>query len=209
VNGALPRGLGPWSHRAMRVILLGPPGAGKGTQSRRIAGRFGAVHVATGDLLRANAARGTELGRQASAYMDRGDLVPDELIIGMVRERLSQPDVEAGFVLDGFPRTVGQAEALDRHLEELDRPLDAVLALEVPEQELRRRLAGRANEQDRAEDDDEAVIDRRLELFVSETGPLVDYYQARGLLGTVDAVGTPDEVTERIAQALAGRGVSR
>jgi adenylate kinase len=140
--------------------------------------------------------------------MDRGELVPDELIIGMVRERLGQPDVEAGFVLDGFPRTVGQAEALDGHLEQLRRPLDAVLALEVAEQELRRRLAGRAKQQDRAEDEDEAVINRRLELFARESAPLADYYQACGLLSRVDAVGAPDEVTERIVRALAGHGAA-
>jgi adenylate kinase len=189
----------------MRVILLGPPGAGKGTQAARITKRFGGVQIATGDLLRASARRGTELGRKARDYMQRGDLVPDDLVIGMVLERLGEPDVAAGFVLDGFPRTVGQAEALGRRLEELGRPLDAVLALEIGEQELRRRLARRAREQDRAEDVDQAAIDRRLELFASETGPLVDYYQRCGLLVRIDAERTMDQVTERIADALASR----
>ncbi|HYY81390.1 MAG TPA: adenylate kinase [Actinomycetes bacterium] len=188
----------------MRLILLGPPGAGKGTQARRIVGRFGGVHVATGEILRANAERGTDLGREARRYMDRGDLVPDELVVGMMLTRLDEPDA-AGFVLDGFPRTQAQAKALDRHLDEVGRPLDAVLSLEIGEQELRRRLAGRAAEQDRADDEHERAVTRRLQVFASETAPLVAYYQDRGLLLRIDAEGTMDEVTEQIARALTDR----
>jgi adenylate kinase len=158
----------------MRVVLLGPPAAGKGTQARRITERFGGIHIDTGDILRANADRGTELGRKASAYMQRGELVPDEVVIDMVLERVGEADCAAGFVLDGFPRTVPQAEALDRRLGELDRPLDATVSLEVEEAELRRRLAERAREQDRPDDEDEQAIRQRLELFASETGPLLD-----------------------------------
>ena len=189
----------------MRIVLVGPPASGKGTQAGRIVGRYEGVHIATGDILRSNAERGTELGRTASRYMDRGDLVPDEVIIGMVLERMGEGDLAEGFVLDGFPRTVPQAEALERRLEELGRPLDAVVSLTVGEDELRRRLAERAEEQDREDDDDEDTIRRRLELFDRETEPLLDFYQQRELLVGVEAEGDPDEVGARIATALESR----
>ena len=193
----------------MRIVLVGPPGAGKGTQAGRIVERYGGVHVATGDILRSNAERGTELGRTASRYMDRGDLVPDEVVIGMVLERMGEGDCAGGFVLDGFPRTVPQAEALERRLAELGRPLDAVVSFEIDEAELRERLAGRAEEQDRAEDEDEGAIRRRLELFDRETEPLLGFYDARRLLVRVRAEGDPDEVAGRIAAALDGRARRR
>ena len=186
----------------MRIVMLGPPGAGKGTQAGRVVDRFGGVHIATGDILRSNAERGTELGRTASQYMDRGDLVPDEVMIDMVLDRMGEGDCADGFVLDGFPRTVPQAEALERRLEELGCPLDAAVSFEIDEAELRDRLAGRAEEQDRAEDEDEGAIRRRLELFDRETEPLRDFYEDRGLLARVDGTGDPDEVTGRIAAAL-------
>jgi adenylate kinase len=189
----------------MRIVLVGPPAAGKGTQADRIVDRFGGVHIATGDILRSNADRGTELGRTASRYMDRGELVPDNVIIDMVLERLGEGDCAGGFVLDGFPRTVPQAEALGKRLDELGRPLDAVVSLQVGEDELRDRLAARAEQQDRAEDDDEGAIRRRLELFDRETGPLLDFYDGKGLLVGVDAEGDVDEVAERVAAALDGR----
>src|SRR5215216_601081 len=191
---------------AMRIVLVGPPASGKGTQAGRIVDRFGGVHIATGDILRSNAERGTELGRTASRYMDRGDLVPDEVIIGMVLERLGDGDCAGGFVLDGFPRPVPQAEALERRLKELGRPLDAVVSFEIDEDELRDRLAGRAEEEDRAEDEDEGAIRRRLELFDRETEPLLDFYDGQGLLVSVQAEGDVDEVAARVAAALDGRG---
>ena len=187
----------------MRIVLLGPPGAGKGTQAARVACRFGAPHIATGDIFRANVAEGTELGRAAQEYMDLGDLVPDELVIAMVMERLGEDDCEAGFVLDGFPRTVNQAEALDRQLADLGAPLHAVLCFEAAEEELLRRLAGRAAAQHRA-DDAEQTIRHRLEVFAIKTRPLIDYYAHRGLLISVDAIGPIEVVTKRILAALEG-----
>ena len=187
----------------MRIVLLGPPGAGKGTQAAQVACRFGCPHIATGDIFRANVAEGTELGRAAQEYMDRGDLVPDEVVIAMVMERLAEDDCSAGFVLDGFPRTVNQAEALDRRLAGLGAPLHAVLCIEAGEEELLRRLAGRAAVQHRA-DDAEQTIRHRLEVFAIKTRPLIDYYAHRGLLINVDAIGPIEVVTKRILAAIEG-----
>jgi adenylate kinase len=185
----------------MRIVLLGPPGAGKGTQAVRLAARFGCADVATGDIFRANVAEGTPLGRLAQTWMDRGDLVPDRVVIEMVMARLAAPDCRQGFVLDGFPRTVAQAEALDRRLGELQAPLQAALNFEATEQELFRRLAGRASVLHRS-DDSEQTIRHRLEVFAVKTRPLIDYYARRRLLAMVDAVGPLDEVTERVLRAL-------
>jgi adenylate kinase len=185
----------------MRIVLLGPPGAGKGTQAVRVASRFNAPHIATGDIFRANVASGTELGRAAQEYMDRGDLVPDDVVIAMVMERLAEDDCEGGFVLDGFPRTVEQAEALDRRLDGLGTPLEAALSFDVTEEELLRRLAGRAAAEHRA-DDAEQTIRHRLEVFAIKTRPLIDYYAHRRLLNMVDGVGRVEEVTGRILSGL-------
>jgi adenylate kinase len=187
----------------MRIVLLGPPGAGKGTQAAQIACRFGAPHIATGDIFRANVAEGTELGRAAQEYMDLGDLVPDEVVIAMVMERLASDDCDSGFVLDGFPRTVNQAEALDRRLAGLGTPLEAALSFDVTEEELLRRLAGRAAAQHRA-DDAEQTIRHRLEVFAIKTRPLIDYYARRGLLINIDAIGPIEVVTKRILDDLDG-----
>jgi adenylate kinase len=185
----------------MRIVFLGPPGAGKGTQAAEVAGRFGCPHVATGDIFRANVAEGTELGRAAQEYMDRGDLVPDDVVIAMVMERLAERDCDSGFVLDGFPRTVAQAEALDRQLAGLGAPLEAALSFDVTEEELLRRLAGRAAAQHRA-DDVEQTIRHRLEVFAIKTRPLIDYYRHRRLLSIVDGVGQVEEVTIRVLSGL-------
>jgi adenylate kinase len=187
----------------LRLVVLGPPGAGKGTQAVRLAEQFACADVATGDIFRANVAEGTELGRAAQEYMDRGDLVPDEVVIAMVMDRLAESDCDGGFVLDGFPRTVNQAEALDRRLAELGVPLHAVLCFEAGEEELLRRLAGRAAAQHRA-DDAEQTIRHRLEVFAIKTRPLIDYYAHRGLLTNVDAIGPIEVVTKRILAALEG-----
>jgi adenylate kinase len=185
----------------LRLVVLGPPGAGKGTQAVRLAEHYGCADVATGDIFRANVAEGTELGRVAQEFMDRGDLVPDEVVIAMVMERLAEADCSAGFVLDGFPRTVNQAEALDRRLADQGSPLDAALSFDVTEEELLRRLAGRAAAQGRR-DDSEQTIRHRLEVFAIKTRPLIDYYAHRGLLVNVDAIGPIELVTKRILDDL-------
>ena len=185
----------------MRIVLLGPPGAGKGTQAAQVARRFRCANIATGDIFRANVAEGSELGQAAQEYMDRGDLVPDEVVIAMVMERLAERDSQAGFVLDGFPRTVNQAEALDRRLVEMGSPLQAVLCVQADENELLRRLAGRAAAQHRS-DDAEQTIRHRLEVFSIKTRPLIDYYRHRRLLTVVDGVGRVEEVTTRILGGL-------
>jgi adenylate kinase len=192
----------------VRVVLIGPPGAGKGTQAVLIAEHFSCGDVATGDIFRANVAEGTPLGRAAQRYMDRGDLVPDELVIAMVMDRLAERDCDAGFVLDGFPRTVAQAEALDHRLAQLDTPLDAALNFDVTEEELFRRLAGRSAALHRS-DDTEQTIRHRLEVFAEKTQPLVDYYAHRGLLIAVDAIGAVEEVTTRILDALMAKAKAK
>jgi adenylate kinase len=187
----------------MRIVLLGPPGAGKGTQAVRLAQHFDCPHVSTGDIFRSNVAEGTELGQIAQQYMDQGDLVPDEVVIAMVMDRLSAPDCACGFLLDGFPRTVAQAEALDLNLVAQDTPLHAVLCFEAAEEELFRRLAGRSAELKRS-DDGEETIRHRLEVYATKTRPLVDYYMHRRLLSVVDAVGQVEDITTRILDALSG-----
>ena len=184
----------------MRIVLIGPPGAGKGTQAARLVERQGLLHIATGDLFRENVREGTELGRIARGHMDRGDLVPDDVVVGMVMEALRA--ARDGFVLDGFPRTVPQAEALERELAATGRPLTAALVLDVDDEIALKRLTGRRTLEQR-DDDHEVTVRRRLEVYHQTTRPLREFYENRGLLRVVDADASEDEVTERLEAALA------
>ncbi|MDQ1643072.1 MAG: adenylate kinase [Actinomycetota bacterium] len=212
----------------MRLVLVGPPGAGKGTQAQFIASHFAIPKISTGDIFRANVSEGTELGVEARKYMDAGDLVPDEVTIGMVKDRLSQGDAQVGFLLDGFPRTVRQAEVLDELLAALLAVLDVVLELVVDDDEVVRRLSGRrtchrcghvwhldfdpptaesicdrcGGELFQRDDDREDTIRHRLEVYADQTSPLIGYYGELGLLRGVDATGPVEDVTERAINAL-------
>jgi adenylate kinase len=185
----------------MNLILLGPPGAGKGTQGHRLSERYGMPEISTGDILRSAVRKGTPLGREAKSYMDRGALVPDGVMIGIVRERLAQDDTESGFILDGFPRTVAQAEALAQLSEEQKRPIESVISIDVPQEELLQRLSGRSQREGRRDDTDEAIR-HRLEVYERETAPLIDYYRRQGLLRCIAGVGTVDEIFQRITLIL-------
>jgi adenylate kinase len=185
----------------VRLVLLGPPGAGKGTQATVLAEHFGVPHVSTGDIFRANVKGDTPLGREAQSYMDRGDYVPDDVVNRMVADRLGETDAEAGFVLDGYPRTVAQAEALESLLAERGRPLDAIVRFVVPPEELERRLATRAEEEGRSDDTEDAWR-RRFEEYEEKTRPLEDFYRDRGRVKDVDALGTVEDVTKRALAAL-------
>lgn len=188
----------------MRLIILGPQGAGKGTQAAVVAEKFGIPHISTGDIFRANIAAQTPLGQQAKQFTDAGELVPDEVTNAMVRDRLSEPDAASGFLLDGYPRNAAQSAVLDEFLAAQgpqEHGLDAVIELTVDEEQLLARLAQRAQEQGRV-DDTEDAIRRRLQIFRDSTAPLVEYYRERGLLRTVDGVGAVDDVTARIFAAL-------
>lgn len=212
----------------MRVAFLGPPGAGKGTQARELAREWGVAHLATGDMLREAVAAGTPLGLEAKRYMDQGALVPDEVIVGAMAERLGKPDAVAGFILDGFPRTIAQAEALERLLKDFGQRLDGVVFFEVSEPELLRRLTGRrvcrecgatfhqisappkrAGICDRCggplyqrEDDSEQTVRNRLEVYARQTAPLLEYYRQRALLATVPGEGSIDRIRRDIRRAV-------
>ncbi|RJS92278.1 adenylate kinase [Salinisphaera sp. Q1T1-3] len=182
----------------MKIVLLGAPGSGKGTQSAKLVERYGVPQVSTGDLLRHAVAERTELGLKAKAAMDAGELVSDDIVVGMMRERLTQPDAENGFILDGFPRSASQAEALDEMLTELNRPLQAVVHLKVDNEEIVGRLMARGRS-----DDNEETIRNRLGVFEDQTAPLVAHYQAQGLLKQVHGQGDVEEIFARIEAALA------
>ncbi|MCL2744742.1 MAG: adenylate kinase [Planctomycetaceae bacterium] len=181
----------------MRVIFIGPPGAGKGTQAEKMVAKYKLAHLSTGDMLRAARDAKTEIGVEAEKYMSSGQLVPDDVIIGVISERLKQPDCAAGCLLDGFPRTTAQAEALDKMLAENASKLDVVLELRVPDEELYKRLSGRGRADDKPE-----VIKERLVAYNNQTSPLLDYYGKKGLLKTVDGLGTVDDIFIRIEKIL-------
>lgn len=213
-----------------RVVLLGPPGAGKGTQAKLLEQEFGAVQISTGDILRKAVADQTELGKQAGDFIQRGALVPDELIIDLIAERLQRPDCAKGFLLDGFPRTIPQAESLDALLKKLALSLHCVLSVRVPREVIIERLAGRrtckqcgalshvvfepskqagvcdrcGGELYQRDDDREATIANRLTVYEKQTAPLVDYYRRQGALREVDGVGSIDEIRRRVMSALGG-----
>jgi adenylate kinase len=190
----------------VRVVLLGPPGAGKGTQAQIIAARLGIPAISTGDIFRANVSGHTELGRKAKAYMDAGDLVPDEITVAMVSERLDEPDAKAGFLLDGFPRTIPQAQQLHDSLAENGVALDRVLEMVVDENELVRRLSGRRmlvdGEWVQRDDDKPETVRHRLQVYREQTSPLHGFYEEEGLLSSIDAIGEIEEVTARAMAAL-------
>jgi adenylate kinase len=214
----------------VRLILLGPPGAGKGTQAQALSALWGIPHVASGDLLRAAVRDGTELGREARSYMDRGQLVPDKLVLQLVAQRLAQPDAQAGFILDGFPRAVSQAQALASGLERAGQKIDKVVAVIVPVDEIVKRISGRrtcrkcaamyhttyepskiagvcdrcGGELYQREDDAEATVRERLKVYEESTRPLLDHYGRLGLLSQVDGVGRTEEIERRILAAVAG-----
>ena len=186
----------------MIVVLFGPPGSGKGTQAQRVASRLNVPHIATGDILRAEVARGSALGREAEPIMASGHLIPDDLVVRVIEARLEDPDARNGALLDGFPRTVPQAQALDAMLQRNGRAVDIVLALHVSDRELRRRVQHRAEVEGRADDTMKAFAER-LRVYRTETAPVLDYYRSSGTrIVEVDGVGDIDAVTERIARAL-------
>ncbi len=205
----------------MRLVLVGPPGAGKGTQAQFLAAHYSIPHIATGDIFRANLKAGTPLGLQAQTFMDRGELVPDSVTNEMVKDRLLQDDVSNGFLLDGFPRNVAQAEVLRANLTQKATPLTAVLELAIDSSEIIARLSSRRTCKDcglptvgnekcptcggevyQREDDKEEVIARRLEVYEEQTAPIVSFYRSEGLLITVSATGTVEEITQRAISAL-------
>jgi adenylate kinase len=181
----------------MRLVLVGPPGAGKGTQAEFISAHFSIPHISTGDIFRANLSSGTPLGLEAKGYMDKGDLVPDSLTTSMVKDRLEQDDVANGFLLDGYPRTTGQAQALDEILAEINAPLDVVLEMQATEDAIVARLLARGRS-----DDSEEVIRHRLKVYTEQTAPIIAYYKNSGILRSIDGLGSVSEVTERAIFAL-------
>ncbi|OVE79000.1 adenylate kinase [bacterium I07] len=213
-------------NRSGRIVMLGAPGVGKGTQAKRLHVEFDWVHISTGDMLREAVSRGTELGKQAQAFMEKGDLVPDDVIVGLVAERLNGQDCKEGFILDGFPRTVYQAEQLDRVLDDLNMPLDSVISVEVPDEEIIDRLSRRwvcekcgqmvscsENEASsgcsqcggnliRRKDDQPETIKYRLQVYQERTQALIGYYEKKGLLLKVDGTGSMDDVYDKVRIAV-------
>ncbi|MBI5870528.1 MAG: adenylate kinase [Actinobacteria bacterium] len=212
----------------MRLVLLGAPGAGKGTQAKKLIEMVGIPQISTGDLLRAAVSEGTELGIEAKSFMDKGELVPDSVVLGMMKERLQDDDCKKGFILDGFPRNTAQAEALDAMLEELGMPLDSALSVDVPLEDLMKRLTGRRTCKDcgqmyniyfsppategkcdkcggelyQRDDDQEETIQKRLEVYTQQTAPLIDYYSGKGILKSLSGTGSIDDIFANVTATL-------
>ncbi|NWF98655.1 MAG: adenylate kinase [Nitrospirae bacterium] len=212
----------------MRLVLLGAPGAGKGTQAKKLIEKYGIPQISTGDLLRAAVAAGTALGKEAKSYMDKGELVPDSVVLGMVEERLKQDDCKKGYILDGFPRNTAQAEALDKMLASLNMSLTAALSVDVPFEDLMKRLTGRRTckscgqmyniyfkppakegvcdkcngELFQRDDDKEETIKKRLDVYNAQTAPLIDYYGKKGILKTVQGTGNIDDIFKKVCELL-------
>ena len=184
--------------------MFGPPGAGKGTQSEFLVNHYGLVHLSTGDVFRFNIKNGTELGKLAQSYMDQGKLVPDEVTISMLKAEVEKSPDAIGFIFDGFPRTTAQAEALDAFLNERGDSIELMLALEVPEEELKTRLLARAEVSGRADDADPEVIQNRINVYNAETAPVADFYKAAGKFRAVNGLGSIEEITERLVASIEG-----
>ncbi len=214
----------------MRIVLLGGPGSGKGTQAKKLTVKYGIPQISTGDIFRAAVKEGTPMGMKAKEYMDKGELVPDDVVVGVVEERLAKPDLDPGFMLDGFPRTLPQAEALDKIMTGMQKPIDHAVLVDVPDEELMKRLTGRrtcrnsdcgkmyhvmfnppkkegicdacGSELYQRDDDSEATIRERLNVYNEQTAPLIDYYEKKGLLRRVEGVGPIDGIFEKIVRIL-------
>ncbi len=185
----------------MRIVLLGPPGSGKGTQAARLVEKLGIPHISTGALLREAAAQGTELGLKAKEISDKGELVPDDVVLDMLEERLHQPDVKAGFILDGYPRNLAQAESLEKVLERIGQPVDEAILIDIDAEQIVQRIAKRAREEGRA-DDTEETVRNRLRVYAEQTAPVADFYAQRGLLTRVMGDGPIEEILQRILSVL-------
>jgi len=190
--------------RIMRIVLLGAPGSGKGTQAALLTRQLGLPHISTGVLLRAAVSAGTDLGKKAKAVMDRGDLVSDDIMLGLIEERLGQSDAQAGFVLDGYPRNIAQAEALDALLKRLGQPVEKALQIDVDEEQAIARISGRAAAEGRI-DDNEVVVRNRMKVYAEQTAPVITFYARKGILTRILGEGSIEEVFQRINSVLRSR----
>lgn len=186
----------------LNIVLFGPPGAGKGTQSEKLLKKYGLTHISTGDLFRKNMGEGTDLGKKAKSFIDHGNLVPDSIVIGMVESKIKETGEVNGFIFDGFPRTVAQAESLDNLMNDLGNPISGMVSLDVPDDELRKRLTLRAKTSGRVDDQDPDKINNRIKVYYNETQPVINYYEQQGKAHPVHGVGDIDEIFTSICDAV-------